>query len=732
MVYLRKVGIGALVVLTALAMGLALIPDRSSAQAVRRPAKVKVDLIPDRVWVGQDCRIKVRLVRKGVGRLPGSLGGQTLLRVRVGKAHHDYSFKEVDPKGVLLKGAGAVTFTTPLRLRRKEVVTAVVDPLRRIPEIREGKANIIRLDRIPAKCLLSTVLGALELRKAYIKGRHLRLLIEYRPKAKLSRDQLRQVTLQVMSAGQKGSWPLSRVLARADRVKPGFYDFNTMFKAMPGASVRAMLADEVNKKQAVFTLSKPAAASSGSTKRVRARFKLPPAARAIVAQRARVKGGGRAKVVDRGVSVILPPGDLRFRPGETFVVTVRMNSGHPAGTLAFEVYQGRTLMHQDFGINTDELAYSGDRNIAVEMAVRIPEGVSGAGNYYIVARLTDEVWGFSDMFTVDAPVDWGPSSDVEVRVAAPNRTVTWTQGRTHMISWRVLGEYRGDPRFEVTLLDGDRRVRSINSADAVYHSNSRTYTLNWTIPEDVAAGSNYRIRVRDYNSGVSDISEEPFTITRAHDLLLDWPPTISDRPINIRMGETYVIRWTPVGNVNDRPIYINLNGPGYVRRLADIARGSRRQFVWNFGFNCTGRDWTPPGGGYFIRMMTDRVEPFRAARSTELQILVPTITYLNHGDRWTWRNGERVATRWSVRNMPEGKRVRIVLMKGTESWMDIASAVLASSGMYVWRVGTPTGTDFTSNMGGPGPPPPGCDYRLRVTMTDCFQVVAYSNYFCIE
>jgi hypothetical protein len=440
-------------------------------------------------------------------------------------------------------------------------------------------------------------------------------------------------------------------------------------------------------------------------------------------------------MLNHGIRVILGSSTHpRILPGHYLPINITVAGGYPAGRLFIDIYKGRERVTENFNLGSAVFDYDGhyfERSTHADLL----SGAAGGTNYYVFVRLNEQVWGLSSMFTVEGPASWGAAvdePDFELRLAAPNRGESWSRGGAHMISWRVLGDYRGDPRFEVTLRDGDRQVLNINSAGAVYHANSRTYTLNWRIPDSVEPGTNYRIRVRDYNSTAQDTSDQPFTITRAHDLILHWPPTSTDRPINISMGETYIIRWSPVGNVADRPIYINLNGPGYVKRLADIPRGSRRQFVWRFGFECEGRDWVPPGGDYFIRMMTDRSDPFRVATSARFQVIAPRITYLNHGARWTWRRRDRRALRWSVHDMPEGKLVRIVLMKGDVSYMDIAPAVSASSGMFIWTVGMSSGTDFTSSMGGPGMPPPGCDYRIRITMVGCNRVVAYSNYFCLE
>lgn len=694
-------------------------------------AKVKLglDFIPQRVWVGPECRVKVRLVRKGPGRLSPRVGNITLLRIQVGKVRHDFSFRAVDPRGVLRRGPGVITFTSGVRVNGRLPVQVVVDPRGRIKETGEGKANRLALLKFPDQCRPRPLLSFLAVTRAYARQGRLRLVIKRSPKVTLSPVQLKKVRLRLRSAGQKGLWTMERVLARSARGGGGVYHFNTRLKAKPGAAVRVTLVSAGRQKRAVFTLPGRRVVRRPRPRTLRSRIRLSKQLRTILARRV-VPGGGAAKMLNHGIQVTLDSGgDRSFARGEIFQIMVAMPGGHPAGRVSLDVYKGR---HRVTGFSLySGFDYSGS-DYSIRIPVRVLSWADSGGHYYILARLNDQVWGLSDMFTIEGPAAWGRSPDFELQLAAPNRGDSWAQNATHMISWRVLGDYRGDPHFEVTLLDGDRQVLIIDSATAVYHANSRTYTLNWRIPESVAPGTNYRIRVRDYNSIAQDTSDQPFTINRAHDLILHWPPTSSDRPINIRMGETYIIRWSPVGNVADRPIYINLNGPGYVKRLADIPRGSRRQFVWRFGFECEGRDWVPPGGDYFIRLMTDRGDPFRVATSARFQVIAPRITYLNPGTRWTWRRRDRRAIRWSVRNMPEGKRVRIVLMKGDVSYLDINPSILASAGGYVWTVGLSSGTDFTSNMGGPGLPPPGCDYRIRITMENCGQVVAYSNYFCLE
>lgn len=716
--------------------------DQARAASAIRPT---IDLIPERVWVNADCKVAVRLVRKGKGKLSSKLGGSTILRIYVDKRSYDYTFKEVDPKAKLLNGPGAVNFISPVRIRGTHLVRAVVDPLGLVRESGEGRLNRASTAKIPSRCLVAgahdAILGALKIKKVYLKGKTLRVVVLGKKGVSLSSKQMASISLRVRAQRISGSWPMSRVMALGKLKKPRELHFNTKLAVAPGAKVKVALVRAADKKVADFTLpaSAVSAVADRKARRMHRRFTLPPAAMSPMVLRAKYRKGGSGgvpKMLDMGIRLTLPAGERRYDPGDSFFLTVHVPTGYPSDYITFQVYRGRERAH--FVLNSQTIWYDSNA-ITRTYRVTIPEHVSGGPNYYVMARLSDEVWGLSGMFEVAGPVDWGPAADApdfEIQVTAPNRAmgtvVNWAIDSTHTISWRVVGEYRGDPRFEVTLEQQGARVLNINSASARYHANSRTYTLDWTIPESVEPGSLYKIRVRDYNSSRQDVSEDPFTITRAHDLIINWPPPTVDRPINVRMGETYVIRWTPVGNVADRPLYINLNGPGYVRRLADVARGSRRQFVWNFGFNCTGRDWVPPGNGYSIRLITDRADPMRVATSANFQVIVPRLTYLNSGPRWTWTRGDRRAIRWSARDMPEGKRVRIVLMKGDESYMDIAPMVMASAGMFIWSVGMSSGTDFTSNMGGPGQPPPGCDYRIRITMTDCHQVVTYSNYFCLD
>jgi hypothetical protein len=91
-----------------------------------------------------------------------------------------------------------------------------------------------------------------------------------------------------------------------------------------------------------------------------------------------------------------------------------------------------------------------------------------------------------------------------VRVLAPNGGEVWTRGSTRAITWTTTNSQHVD----VALYKGGAFVQWLT-----WFVVSSTGSYNWTIPTSLAAGSDYRVTVVDYDQRtISDSSDGTFTI----------------------------------------------------------------------------------------------------------------------------------------------------------------------------------------------------------------------------
>lgn len=217
------------------------------------------------------------------------------------------------------------------------------------------------------------------------------------------------------------------------------------------------------------------------------------------------------------------------------------------------------------------------------------------------------MWGESDRFQIAAIGEGGGSASsggFEIRVVGPSGGNPRHQGSTAMISWRLTGNYPGEPSFVVKLLRGSVSVLTIDSSAAVWQANSRTYTLNWTVPQDLPAGDNYRIKVADRNGPMEDVSDENFSISGPIVVQGGGGAYYWSQPINIR----YVLpSWTSVeylkislvNQAGDQVLVLNRRHP--------VRMGN---YVWPVATNLySGNGWvyspsygSPMRGTYRIRV----------------------------------------------------------------------------------------------------------------------------------
>lgn len=816
-----------------------------------------LDLAVSRVWVGGDCRVKVQMLRSGGGRLPSRLGGLTVLRITINGSVHDYSFKQVDPSGSLLQGPAKITFHSPLKVQGQAVITALVDPLNRIPE-RQERANNRTTVKVAATKACSATLSArealdgLKIVQAYLGKGGLHLIIQQKPRLSIPPKMLKRIIVRarVAASGERRAWPLSQVYAVAKRDSQNRRHFNTRLTASPGSRVIATLVLGKYSKSHAYTLpGKPPARAKGPGD---------------------TSGAGAAKGPSHGIMIFKPTSRKVAHRGGTVSVVYGVSRDVSAGVIEFALYRGPQKFNS---ITVSYQQPTGSAPAEQSLDFPIPGNVAYGQGYYIKATLGGR-WGESDQFSIQPLGDSSTARSgegVRIQVLAPNGPAEMVHHSMQTISWRVTGPYHGTPAFNVSLVQGGTTIARINSSHMVFNQASGTYTLAWTVPShrhggsgsSLLSGQGFRIKVADRNSSAEDTNDRAFpivtinperplaggiTISRprlgaryaAGDTLivewafnpqvaaelgylpdtayvaliklnratgmeqevwggnyspnrpvswnipanqdpgdyyvvvrnhppntpvaysikgvtgsfrivprdhleLIWPPRSSATPQTIDVFRSYLIRWDALGAARNATLDIILStrqaGIPSIHLIRNIpARDG--QWRWTL---CPMSNWIHYGTHFQIILRTNGMGDNNLRSASDFfNIPRPELVIRRPAASQSWPLGQNRAIHWRRGNIPTSQRLRIVLMKGNESYQDIAANVPVSDERFVWQVGSALSRDYwlrgsnsrdsspRRGMGGAPPPPPGCDYRIRLSIEGCFALQWYSPTFCLR
>jgi len=140
----------------------------------------------------------------------------------------------------------------------------------------------------------------------------------------------------------------------------------------------------------------------------------------------------------------------------------------------------------------------------------------------------------------------GVTSDPSITVLSPNGGEEWEIGKTYKIEWNSQNVNRAYINLHRT-----SSAYEIISGIAVLPDNPGFY--NWTVPE-LTVGDTYRFKVFDPDSGVTDLSDNYFSIVEAGTSSITvLSPNGGE---SIPQGSTYTIQWT--GGAKDSLMKISL------------------------------------------------------------------------------------------------------------------------------------------------------------------------------
>lgn len=347
-----------------------------------------------------------------------------------------------------------------------------------------------------------------------------------------------------------------------------------------------------------------------------------------------------------------------------------------------------------------------DGTQATFLALNVPVGTNGSGYWdwnvpmlyptgtnYRIRLMSTSVSGCTD--TSDAPFSITAAAAPTITVVTPNGGETWTTLETKAIQWSYTGTPGATVRID--LLDGTLSTVLASSA-AIGASGSGSW--DWSIPNTLAAGSNYRIRLTvNDSSTVTDTSDATFAITvPPPNAIAVASPTGGE---NWSQGETRTIRWDYTGNPGAQVRIELTTGTGVVELASGVSIGSGGAGSWNWPISLQ----QEPRSDYRIRI-TSTSDPSITDTSDGTFTIHPTIansiTVAVPNGEEHWLMGETHAISWYYTGSP-GSNVRIELIRGSSVSVLASSVPIGNNGQGSWNWWISYFLDTATN------------YRIRIT-----------------
>lgn len=297
------------------------------------------------------------------------------------------------------------------------------------------------------------------------------------------------------------------------------------------------------------------------------------------------------------------------------------------------------------------------------------------GSYPLGTGFSIEISSVANPALVDASdgtfslTDTPPAASL--MITAPNGGESYTQGATVPVTWQSTGDVGSTVEILVHGAGGSYTLAASTANDGFY---------DWTIPQEQAPGTDYRVEVRSLSTPtLVDSSNGTFTIAAL-------PPAATITVITPNGGETYVQGSTI-------PITWSQSGSAGAEVQIFAHRGGQSTTVTNSTPNDGAYDWIvpvaqEPGTTYIIEVRSLSVpeavdvsdNPFTIAAITPP---ASSITVLSPNGGETFARGATIEIAWSSMG-DVGATVKIIVKKGTYS--GVLAGGTPNDGSYNWKI----------------------------------------------
>ncbi|GGA29826.1 Ser-Thr-rich GPI-anchored membrane family protein [Okeania sp. KiyG1] len=346
------------------------------------------------------------------------------------------------------------------------------------------------------------------------------------------------------------------------------------------------------------------------------------------------------------ITVKSPNGGNTLEPGNSYNITWNDNISE---NVKLELYKGGSFNRTITSSTSSDGSYSWT----------VPTSITDGSNYKVkITSISDSsVSDFSNSnFTIEAD-----DPDDFITVKSPNGGNTLEPGKSYNITWNDnLSE-----NVRIYLYKNDEFDRMITNSTA----SDGSYT--WTIPESIAAGSDYQVAIQSVvDNNIFDYSNSNFTI-KANDSITVKSPNGGN---TLEPGKSYNITWNDNISENVR-IYLYKNDE-FDRTIAS-STASDGSYTW------TVPESIAAGSDYQVAIQSvvdNNIFDYSNSNFTIKANDSITVKSPNGGN--TLEPGKSYNITWND-NISEN--VRIYLYKNDEFDSTIASST-ASDGIYTWTV----------------------------------------------
>lgn len=281
-------------------------------------------------------------------------------------------------------------------------------------------------------------------------------------------------------------------------------------------------------------------------------------------------------------------------------------------------------------------------------------------------------------------------------LTSPNGFENWIAGSNQNITWNAPGVTN---TVKLTLWQGGGYVGDI--ADGLDPAaGSYTWSTGQYVGGTAAPGGDYKVKIEENGTAVSDDSDNPFNITTGGTITVTSP----NGGETWQAGTPHDITWSVVGITG--PVKITLWKDGLlVGTIADSLEPEASPFPWTTGQLTSGT--AAPGTGYTVKIK-QKGAPVSDVSDAAFEITPGTITVISPNGGETWPSGFSKDIEWNAPGI--AGNLKITLWKDGLSVGLIADGLDPAAGSYSWTVGqysggtAPNGTGYTIKIKQQGAP----------------------------